>query len=123
MAVETVQIEEHDDGWLVSGPDGVFAVLKDADGAVSGICTCGQDGCEHWQAVMRQPISFTPQSPLPPPPPNPPPPRSLSSLMIEGQPDLPSWLTGLHDHQWDAVEEVVEHYAAGAKVVFVDAPT
>jgi len=123
-----VDIEELPDGWMVSGPDGVFAVLKDADGALTGECTCGVDVCEHWQAVMDQPVAPTlrllpPQSPLHPSTPTPPTTRTLASLAIEGQPDLPPWLTGLHPHQWDAVEEVVEHYAAGAKVVFVDAPT
>jgi len=129
MAVD-VEIEEHDDGWMVSGPDGVFAVPKDADGALTGECTCGVDACEHWKSVLNAwvcgaemedlPVK---QSPLHPSVPTLPSTRSLAALAIEGQPDLPPWLTGLHEHQWDAVEEVVEHYAAGAKVVFVDAPT
>jgi len=117
-----VEIEEHDDGWLVSGPDGVFAVLKDAYGVMTGVCTCGAERCPHEDAVLA--LHSTPtQSPLHPSTPTPPAARSLAALAIEGQPDLPPWLTGLHPHQWDAVEEVVEHYAAGAKVVFVDAPT
>jgi len=123
MAVD-VEIEEHDDGFMVSGPDGVFAVLKnDLDGTLTGECTCGVELCSHWVAVMDRYMTFVGQSPLHPSTPTPPTTRTLSSLAIEGQPDLPSWLTGLHEHQWDAVEEVVEHYAAGAKVVFVDAPT
>jgi len=118
------EVEELADGWMVSGPDGVFAVLKnDLDGTLTGECTCGVELCSHWVAVMDRYMTFVGQSPLHPSTPTPPTTRTLSSLAIEGQPDLPSWLTGLHPHQWDAVEEVIEHYAAGAKVVFVDAPT
>ena len=124
MAADMVEIEEHDDGWLVSGPDGVFAVLKDANGVLTGECTCGMELCAHENAVLALHSTPAPaQSPLHPSTPTPPTSRTLASLAIEGQPDLPPWLTGLHPHQWDAVEEVVEHYAAGAKVVFVDAPT
>jgi len=105
-----IEVEEHPDGWMVSGPDGVFAVLKDADGALTGECTCGIDVCGHWEAVIRRQSVIPPvQSPLHPTTPTPPTTRTLASLAIDGQPDLPSWLMGLHPHQWDAVEEVVEH--------------
>ena len=49
--------------------------------------------------------------------------RTLDALKLDDQPDLPSWLVEVQPHQWDAAEEAVEHYKAGAKVVFVDAPT
>lgn len=40
-----------------------------------------------------------------------------------GSPPLPPWVKTLRPHQWAAVEEIVAHYAAGRKVVLVDAPT
>jgi len=47
----------------------------------------------------------------------------LSSLQHPEHPDLPSWVTDLHPHQWDAVDQILAHYANGAKVVWLDAPT
>ena len=36
---------------------------------------------------------------------------------------LPEWLTAFRPHQWAAVEEAMEVYDSGAKVVWLDAPT
>jgi len=49
--------------------------------------------------------------------------RSLATLNIPDQPPLPDWLTALHPHQWDAVEETVAHFRNGASLVWLDAPT
>ena len=35
----------------------------------------------------------------------------------------PDWVTNFRPHQIDAVNEIVEHFDAGTKVVFLDAPT
>jgi len=35
-----IEVEELPDGWMVTTPDGVFAVMKDEDGSVCG-CSCG----------------------------------------------------------------------------------
>lgn len=40
-----------------------------------------------------------------------------------GSPPLPAWVRSLRPHQWLAVQEAVDHFRAGAKVVFLDAPT
>lgn len=40
-----------------------------------------------------------------------------------GSPPLPAWVQTFRPHQWTAVEEIVAHFAAGKKVVLVDAPT
>lgn len=40
-----------------------------------------------------------------------------------GTPPLPDWVASLREHQVDAIEEVVEAFDRGAKVVFLDAPT
>lgn len=38
-------------------------------------------------------------------------------------PSLPSWVTALRPHQWQAVEEIMHHFESGVDVVFLDAPT
>lgn len=42
---------------------------------------------------------------------------------IFGVPQLPQWLTEFRPHQWDAIQEVMQKFAEGNKVVFLDAPT
>jgi len=36
---------------------------------------------------------------------------------------FPEWVTGFRPHQTQAVEEIIDHFDSGTKVVFLDAPT
>jgi len=38
-------------------------------------------------------------------------------------PRLPDWVTDIRPHQQGAVDEIMEHYRSGTKVVFLDGPT
>lgn len=40
-----------------------------------------------------------------------------------GMTPLPSWVSELRPHQWDAVQEIVAEFEKGTEVVFLDAPT
>lgn len=39
------------------------------------------------------------------------------------QPDWPAWVKGFRPHQVEAVEEIIDAYRRGVRVVFLDAPT
>lgn len=42
---------------------------------------------------------------------------------VWGRPALPEWVTALRPHQVDAIQQCLDAYRNGAKVVFLDAPT
>lgn len=42
---------------------------------------------------------------------------------IFGDPPLPGWVEEFRPHQVQAANEIIDHYQAGVKVVFLDAPT
>lgn len=131
-------------GWIVYDGDVRYVVRLDDDDTKLLQCTgCETSMCPHKLAVMKmkakqmmskmadempefEPAPTTPTltlvSPLHPSTPAIST-RTLDSLKVDGEDDLPSWLEDLHPHQWDAIEETIEHYNAGASTVFVDAPT
>jgi ATP-dependent DNA helicase DinG len=93
--------------------------------------------CSHVLAVIlfRRQTPTTPPEPVAAPPEPVPAPIAHQPTLVPARvfscpdvssftnPGLPSFITDIRPHQWDAVTEAVEAFEAGADVVFVDAPT
>jgi Rad3-related DNA helicase len=140
------------DGWVTPGVEKLgdayplYTITEqEGSGGRRHHCTCqGHAGgqyrgvCSHILAVLlwkedndfkpAQGVGEQPQLTPPPPPglPTPPTEREVRFDPRDGEwghPGFPEWVTEFRPHQEDAIEDVLDAYDRGAKVVFLDAPT